>query len=694
MKRIQGSPVGKLLSWALLLVFTFAGVQMGLSAASSAILAVGDWQSTSAFSALLQERRDQLAQYFIDSIDWDFLQANDLAYTQDEMDLMQLQDDIQTAETELSAESTAFRYQLRTSDGNVFRSNLGEGERLSQVVDQVYYSILSTQNISELDGSFQWSTSSMEWGSLSLYDIWGGRGTLGTLTSSAPVYILAYGVPSVPPDTVSDEFSALYQRCSTASAQFLPLVIGAGVCGILALVALGYILWTAGHKAGQEEIVFSWQERIFLEIYLLSTLVYIYFLVLGILHATDTFLSLLNAYYSAVADSATTETNLVIYAVSLLTALAVGGVALLLRTISVRCKAHSFVKTSVICLVVRWLALTIRDFILSIPLTWRVIMAFLIYFFLNLTLFTQGQYNEFYTGLWLCLNLAVLLALCWWTVNFRRLRKGSQAIASGNLNHQIETQHMPRDLKLYAEDLNNISAGMASAVDEQMKSERFKAELITNVSHDLKTPLTSIINYVNLLKATRQEDPKALQYIEVLDRKSQRLKKLTEDLVEASKASTGALSVNREKVSMGQLLDQALGEWTEKLEERKLTVVSNLPEGETWVYADGRHLWRVIDNLLSNCAKYAMEGTRVYLDLVRGKGQVSLSVKNISREALNVPPERLMERFVRGDESRTTEGSGLGLSIARSLTELQGGTFDLAVDGDLFKATVSLPQAN
>ena len=321
-------------------------------------------------------------------------------------------------------------------------------------------------------------------------------------------------------------------------------------------------------------------------------------------------------------------------------------------------------------------------------------MAFLLYFFLNLVLFTQGQYNELFAGLWLCLNFAVLLVLCWWTVNFRRLRKGSQALASGNLHHQIETQRMPRDLKLYAEDLNNISVGMASAVDEQMKSERFKAELITNVSHDLKTPLTSIINYVNLLKATRQEDPKALEYIEVLDRKSQRLKKLTEDLVEASKASTGVLSVNREKISMGQLMDQALGEWTEKLEERKLTVVSNLPEGETWVYADGRHLWRVIDNLLSNCAKYAMEGTRVYLDLTRGKGQVSLSVKNISWEALNVPPERLMERFVRGEESRTTEGSGLGLSIARSLTELQGGTFSLSVDGDLFKATVSLPQAN
>ena len=180
----------------------------------------------------------------------------------------------------------------------------------------------------------------------------------------------------------------------------------------------------------------------------------------------------------------------------------------------------------------------------------------------------------------------------------------------------------------------------------------------------------------------------------MLDRKSQRLKKLTEDLVEASKASTGVLSVSREKIGMVQLIDQALGEWEEKLAARRLTVVRNLQEGETWVYADGRHLWRVIDNLLSNCAKYAMEGTRIYLDLERGHGQVVLSVKNISREALNVAPERLMERFVRGDESRTTEGSGLGLSIARSLTELQGGAFELKVDGDLFKACITLPQAN
>ena len=198
---------------------------------------------------------------------------------------------------------------------------------------------------------------------------------------------------------------------------------------------------------------------------------------------------------------------------------------------------------------------------------------------------------------------------------------------------------------------------------------------------------------MNLLKTTQQTDPKAAEYIEVLDRKSQRLKKLTEDLVEASKASTGVLSVSREKIGMSQLLDQALGEWTEKLEERKLTVVTTVPEGETWVYADGRHLWRVIDNLLSNCAKYAMEGTRIYVEVCRWEGKVVLSIKNISRQPLNTPAERLMERFVRGEESRTTEGSGLGLSIARSLTELQGGAFRLDIDGDLFKAVVSFPEA-
>ena len=252
-------------------------------------------------------------------------------------------------------------------------------------------------------------------------------------------------------------------------------------------------------------------------------------------------------------------------------------------------------------------------------------------------------------------------------------------------------KHFP-DLRQHSEQLNDLGSAINTAVDERMKSERMKAELITNVSHDLKTPLTSIINYVDLLKKEDIQEEKAKEYIEVLDRKSQRLKKLTEDLVEASKASTGSLTVNPERLGVVQLVTQALGEYSEKLEAAGLQLVASMTDEEVYVQADGRHFWRILDNLMGNCVKYAMPGTRVYLDLVAWDGYVTFSLKNISAGQLNIPAEQLMERFVRGDESRTTEGSGLGLSIARSLIELQGGLFRLEVDGDLFKAVVSFPQ--
>ena len=197
---------------------------------------------------------------------------------------------------------------------------------------------------------------------------------------------------------------------------------------------------------------------------------------------------------------------------------------------------------------------------------------------------------------------------------------------------------------------------------------------------------------MDLLKKEDIPSPRAREYLAVLDRKSQRLKKLTEDLVEASKASTGSLTVVRERLGFTQLLDQALGEYQEKFEKSGLTLVLTTPDHELYVEADGRHLWRIIDNLLGNCVKYAMPGTRVYLDVKGWDGSVCLSVKNVSKDPLNIPAEQLMERFVRGDLSRTTEGSGLGLSIARSLTELQGGAFRLEIDGDLFKAVVTFPE--
>jgi len=289
--------------------------------------------------------------------------------------------------------------------------------------------------------------------------------------------------------------------------------------------------------------------------------------------------------------------------------------------------------------------------------------------------------------------LYTLGAACLWAYQWKKLRRGTQEIIGGNPEYHIDTTHMFPDLKGHADELNSLGQAVSAAVDERLRSEHFKAELITNVSHDLKTPLTSIINYVDLLKKENIDNPRAVEYIEVLDRKSQRLKKLTEDLVEASKASTGSLPVSLERLGLSELADQALAEYAQRLEAQGLSIVRVFPEGEVWVMADGRHLWRVLDNLLGNCAKYALAGTRVYVEVKAQAGYGVLAVKNISRDALNVSPESLLERFVRGDESRATEGSGLGLSIAQSLTELQHGHFQLDIDGDLFKAAVRLPEA-
>jgi len=237
-----------------------------------------------------------------------------------------------------------------------------------------------------------------------------------------------------------------------------------------------------------------------------------------------------------------------------------------------------------------------------------------------------------------------------------------------------------------------VSLGLAKAVNERMQSERLKTELITNVSHDLKTPLTSIVAYVDLLKKEGIEQEPARGYIEVLDRQSQRLKKLTEDLVEASKASSGAMPVNKERVDLAELLRQCLGEYAERLRAAELFTVPCIPEGDFVTVADGRLLGRVLDNLFLNAAKYAQPGTRFYAGLERDEQEKRLILRNISRDALNIAPEELLERFVRGDESRSSEGSGLGLSIARSLMELMGGTLTLTLDGDLFKVTLHFPE--
>ena len=240
------------------------------------------------------------------------------------------------------------------------------------------------------------------------------------------------------------------------------------------------------------------------------------------------------------------------------------------------------------------------------------------------------------------------------------------------------------EFKKHAENLNSISVGMAHAVDEKIKSERLKAELITNVSHDIKTPLTSIINYVDLLKKEDLHNETAEGYIKVLDRQSGRLKKVDGGSCGGLKASTGNIAVNSQRTNVVELLNQSAGEYEERFEAAKLTPVITASAPDIPILADGRLLWRVFDNLLNNIIKYSQEGTRVYMNITEKNNLVTVAFKNISRDSLNISTDELMERFIRGDSARTSEGSGLGLSIARSLTELQGGRFDLLVDGDLF----------
>ncbi len=686
MKKLQGNAVAKVCAVIVLLAAAFGAGVFGVRAVLSfGSVADDNWQDSSRFYSAIDDRRQDLVEGIELSQTLEELEkqiaegaANPLAYA----DAEALREEKARVEEQFSRQNTWFRFRLLTDDGQtLLGTNLKDDEAISRTVKEMHYFSFELW-----EGSVNYDPETGDLG-LSPSDA-NPEGE----TAPSMKLVLEYGVPEKVDDSIQDEFSQIWRLWDMDRASFDQYLTGFLNLGALTLLALIWILWTAGHKSGAEEIVLTWQERIFFDVYAVVMIAGIAWLAFGTVWAAEQLYW--GQSYAVRGEDFDTFFNLGVTGAGALFAAGVGCAVLLLRTLAVRVKARCLGKTTLLCRVAAWMAGTIHDFVRFLPFTWKIVLGFGAYVIVTFFLIMGGVYNGAFMFMYLCLQLALVLFLAWWAYGYYRLRQGTKTIARGDLEYQIDTRHMPYDLRLQAEDLNNISVGLAGAVDEKMKSERFKAELITNVSHDLKTPLTSIINYVNLLKSTQQTDPKAIDYIEVLDRKSQRLKKLTEDLVEASKASTGVLSVTREKIGMGQLIDQATAEWEEKLSDRRLTLMTTLPEGEAWVYADGRHLWRVIDNLLSNCAKYAMEGTRIYLDLERGKGQVALSVKNISRDPLNVPAERLMERFVRGEESRSTEGSGLGLSIARSLTELQGGAFDLAVDGDLFKAIVTLPQAN
>ncbi len=276
-------------------------------------------------------------------------------------------------------------------------------------------------------------------------------------------------------------------------------------------------------------------------------------------------------------------------------------------------------------------------------------------------------------------------------IQLKKLKQGGKEILSGKLNYRIDTSGMPTELREHGETLNSIGDSIALAVDEKLKSERLKTELITNVSHDIKTPLTSIINYVDLLKKEEFENERMKDYVDVLDRQSARLKKLVNDLVEASKATTGNIPVKLSRLEANLLVSQVLGEYEGRLNDAALVLIFAKSNEPVHILADGSLMWRVFDNLMSNICKYAQNGTRVYVSVEKAGDRAVITLKNISAFPLNISEDELMERFVRGDSSRSTEGSGLGLSIANSLCTLQNAKLTIYVDGDLFKAKVEIP---
>ena len=291
----------------------------------------------------------------------------------------------------------------------------------------------------------------------------------------------------------------------------------------------------------------------------------------------------------------------------------------------------------------------------------------------------------------LVLDMAVLLYLMRDEVGKQNVREGLYQISQGKLDYRIDTKAMTGESLEMSLAVNEMGEGLQKAVDSMVKNERLKAELITNVSHDIKTPLTSIINYVDLLKREELQNERAREYIRVLDQKSQRLKQLTEDLIEASKISSGNIELHMTELNLGQMLRQAYGECSERLEESQLEMEISMEKEPVVIRADGRQLWRVFENLFGNMAKYAMPGTKARLEMKRGQEGVEILFRNICRQKLQMSADELQERFVRGDLSRSTEGTGLGLSIAKSLTELMGGRFQISLEDDSFQAALWFP---
>ena len=491
--------------------------------------------------------------------------------------------------------------------------------------------------------------------------------------------------------SVADSMADEAENYETYSKLMFPMLAGAVFGSVLWLIGMVWLTVTAGRKPEDEEIHLNGFDRWYTEI-AAGTVIGIWLagtIILGTLIANSS----LGYSYAVV----TVIVTCLICGTYTMAWFLIGYLSLVRRI-----KAGTLWKNSLIRKVLKWigkcsgkLADFARAFSRNTAEKIKVLLvggAFLFLQFLIIGCVFSGA------GVFLLALMAVDVAVMIFAIRKAdgqdRIMDGLKKISDGELQYKIKTDTLTGKQKVMAEYINNIGSGLDAAVENSLKKERMQTELITNVSHDLKTPLTSIINYVDLMKRENPTDPKIQEYLRILDEKSQRLKVLTEDVVEASKASTGNIKLEMNDIDFVEMVQQVIGEFEEKFQEKNLTMMVHFTDEPSIIYADGQRMWRVLENVFGNVVKYAMEGTRVYAEISNRNKKVTFSLKNISAQPLNISADELTERFIRGDVARNTEGSGLGLSIAKSLTELQGGEFKLYLDGDLFKVMITFVAKN
>lgn len=552
-----------------------------------------------------------------------------------------------------------FAYYIRNTESGEIFSNISRGEALAQLKKQPSYTFMNSKG----EGS---------------YRHWYSEDISNMLSKSKSE---VHGAV-MEPLKEGDQFYEQFARYSSVKGTMPYAIILLCISLAIALAAFIYLIYVAGRKEENDEIINTAVDKIYTDVHALLVLI-----------AAIASLTAVGEVSNG-ADTAFFIATGVIFGIDLCIGLSF--IFSMVRQI----KSGQILKNS---LIYKCFA-TLKKYAVyalngKMFKAW-IILALLGYGFANSILMAvfistsrHGATFDFLVSCILLLgfNFAAVYLAAKALRNIAQLMEAAKEISTGNLDYSIDKSGMSVAFVGFAENLQGIQRGLQKAVSEAVKGERMKTELITNVSHDLKTPLTSIINYVDLLKKEELDNQKAAEYLLILDEKSARLKQLIEDLIEASKASSGNLAVAAEKVDLYQLVMQAYGEYEEKIEKAGLDIRTNIVEKDIFVRADGKHLWRIIENLLSNALKYSMANSRVYINIDKNEKYGLLTIKNISAFPLEISPEQLTERFVRGDASRTTEGSGLGLSIAQSLTNLQGGKFKVEIDGDLFKVTVELP---